>query len=38
MEYKAIEEFLKQHDIKPSYHRIKILSYLVEKKTILRQI
>lgn len=32
MNYKMAEEILKQHDIKPSYHRIKILSYLIEKK------
>ncbi|SHH05494.1 Fur family transcriptional regulator, peroxide stress response regulator [Thermosyntropha lipolytica DSM 11003] len=32
MQQKKVEQLLKQHDIKPSYHRIKILSYLLEKK------
>lgn len=27
-----IEQLLKQHDIRPSYHRIKIYQYLVEKR------
>lgn len=32
MNQQTIEQFLKQHDIKPSYHRIKIFSYLIEKR------
>jgi len=31
-EFKMIEEFLKQHNIKPSYQRMKIYGYLIRYK------
>ncbi len=32
MQAKEIEKYLESHGIKPSYHRMRILTYLAEKK------